>query len=298
MPYLLDFTPKNVVLKLNKSFDSLTEDQLYELLGPPDAYSLDRFFPETEALAPTPSYVVAAADFTLLPWSYISTTLCLIDFDHAYLTDTPPRELSHIPPDYLAPENIFDLINGPASDVWALGCMLYELRVSFSLFQDMGGNSPLIAVSRMCEVLGMPPKQWTTVPFCKGYPVHQSLDQKKPDHEYRSLDDFLEDEEFTLDKEVEIIRIAQRPETSDPTADTDARTMFCLPVPCFFDTKLRDAFRAQYLSHIKKDDAALFTDLLKKIFDYDYTKRLTAREVAEHPWFQYEEAGKEAHSGA
>jgi serine/threonine protein kinase len=40
------------------------------------------------------------------------------------------------------------------------------------------------------------------------------------------------------------------------------------------------------LHKMAEDEAALLYDLLSKVFVYDPTSRLTAREMLNHPWFR------------
>ena len=177
-PYL-DFTLSNIAIRLAQPLDSLIEEQLDQIFGPPQIQTLEFFFPETKetphAPLPAPEYVVVPVELGRLPSNYLSTRLRIIDFDHAFSTKTAPKQLSHIPYQYLAPENIFTLANGPPADIWALGCILYELRYPMAPFQDLMGSSPLATASRMCEILGNLPREWMAFPFEDGYPVHEPL---------------------------------------------------------------------------------------------------------------------------
>lgn len=122
-----------------------------------------------------PDYAYEAVDLTLLPPDYLSSRLCILDFDEAFLTESPPPHLSRNLRQYLAPEAIFRLINGPAADIWALGLMLFSLRTSTQLFWDPASCNPESTVSRMCQVLGSLPPEWLDFPFQNGYPVHRRL---------------------------------------------------------------------------------------------------------------------------
>ncbi|KAL2021293.1 hypothetical protein VTK56DRAFT_7372 [Thermocarpiscus australiensis] len=276
----LDFTLSNIAIRLAHPLDSLTEEQLDQIFGPPQIQTLEYFFPETPS--PAPEYVVVPVDLGRLPSNYLSTRLCIIDFDHAFSAGNAPKQLSHIPYQYLAPENIFTLTNGPPADVWALGCILYELRCPMALFQDLMGSSPLATASRMCQILGNLPREWMAFPFDDdGYHVHEPL---QPGIEYTTLGDFTERNGFTLDTEVSLICESQRP--GEHQQDSHWERVALLPISTFWDTATRDEFRAQNLKPIGKDDAALFTDLLCKIFDYDHQKRITARQVLAHPWLK------------
>ena len=83
----------------------------------PQIQTLEFFFPESPS--PAPEYVVVPVDLGRLPSNQLSERLCIIDFDHAFRVGNAPKELSHVPHQYLAPENIFTLTNGPPADVWA-----------------------------------------------------------------------------------------------------------------------------------------------------------------------------------
>lgn len=52
---------------------------------------------------------------------------------------------------------------------------------------------------------------------------------------------------------------------------------------CGFDDETDELLEA--LPKIEESEAALLYDLLSKIFVYDPTKRLTAIEMLDHPWF-------------
>lgn len=98
------------------------------------------------------------------------------------------------------------------------------------------------------------------------------------------LGDFTELNEYTLDAVVSAIREPQGPVSATKTAS--GRDWLCLHVPTLWDTTERDEFRARNLKPIDKDDTALFADLLRKMFDYDHQKRITARPLLAHSWLE------------
>lgn len=83
-----DFTLKNIAIKLDKSLDHLTEQELSQLFGMPRTVSIERYFPEKPS--PAPQYVVGAANLALLPSTYLSARVCIFDFDQAFLSSNPP----------------------------------------------------------------------------------------------------------------------------------------------------------------------------------------------------------------
>ncbi|KAK4246705.1 kinase-like domain-containing protein [Corynascus novoguineensis] len=180
-----DFPLNNIAIHLAHPLDPPTEEQLKQILGPPQIQTLEYFFPEVPS--PASEYVVVLVDLERLPANYLSTRLCILDFDHAFSVKNAPKQFSPIPYQSLAPENIFTLTTGPPADIWALGYILYELRYPMTLFQDLMGSSPLATVSRMCEILGNPHQERMEYSFDDYYPVHEPL---QADIEYMTLGSF------------------------------------------------------------------------------------------------------------
>lgn len=135
----------------------------------------------------------------------------------------------------------------------------------------------------MHHTLGHLPKEWmTNVLFLDGWPVHEELEpgvdgSSKPIR----LADYTGS--YSLEQFVGGIREPLRPASSKKPRT--ALENFCLQVP---DIDMRDhagkqKFEDENTTPIRKEDATLFSDLLRKIFTYDHTKRITARQVLEHP---------------
>jgi serine/threonine protein kinase len=242
------------------------------------------FFPEQSS--PAPQYIVAAAKLILLPWDYLSTRVCILDFDQAFLADDAPHKVPYLPVTYLAPESIFALTNSPAADVWALGCILFNLRYPMQLFWDVFANDAEPTAKTICYTLGPLPKECMAVLFLDGWPVHEPLEpdiQDKP--EAIKLVDHSNDR-CSLEDVVDKMREPLRPARSK-----NLRTRlenFCLrvPRPDCQDYAQKERFEAEHKTPIRNEDAKLFTDLLRKIFNYDHTKRITASQVLEHPWIR------------
>jgi serine/threonine protein kinase len=270
-----------VAVRLGKPLDTLTEEQLGDIFGEPRRRSLDPCFRDRPS--PGPKYAVETVDLSRLPAEYLSTRLCILDFDEAFLANSPAAGLAHIPAPYLAPESIFSLTNGPEGDIWALGCILYSLRRSASqLFWDLFASGPMAAAIRMHEVLGPVPQEWYTFPFLKvgGHPVYGP---RQPGTEYRSLED-MHMGGPSLEQLVRRIVEPRRPENS--TAPRTGAEKFCIKVPEWDmdDDKGESQFIAKHTTPIEQEDAELFANLLRQIFTYDHRKRITATQVLEHPW--------------
>jgi serine/threonine protein kinase len=84
----------------------------------------------------------------------------LVDFGLSFSFDNPPGvEDLAIPCAYRAPETIFDAKVDQWSEIWALGCVLYELRNGQKLFESRSGRKDEILV-QILKILGRLPKIW------------------------------------------------------------------------------------------------------------------------------------------
>ena len=66
---------------------------------------------------------------------------------------------------FSAPENLCRLNGGPSTDLWALGCIIYEIRAGCHLFPFSIGVSPLDAISEIVQVLGSLPSDLSHITF-------------------------------------------------------------------------------------------------------------------------------------
>ncbi len=160
-----------------------------------------------------------------------------------------PEDLS-IPQEYRSPEYILDKRLGVESDIWALGCTLFEIRTGRPLF-DLPYEDPDEHLVRMVGILGKFPEPWWTSTWefrgrwfademdGQGQPVSQ-LNNPVP---YRSIE--------------EALGVAHNGESNG-----DGN------------------------SGISRKEATLFADLLKKIFRYSPERRLAPEDILQHPWFR------------
>ncbi|KAL2165772.1 hypothetical protein VTG60DRAFT_3851 [Thermothelomyces hinnuleus] len=235
-----------------------------------------------------PEFAYLNADLGPLPPDYLSTRLSILDFDQAFLASDPPKDVSNIPLPYLAPDSIFTRTNGPAADVWALGSILFNLRAPLSLFEPFMFPTVEGTGVEMCKVLGLPQKEWYKLPFLDGFPIHGPL---QPNMEYyytlqTMYDNFDDDGSKERNLEYWVKRIKEPRRPASRSSPTIAIQQFCLSVPNFnaMNDQEKEKYVASHMTPIRNEDADLFIDLLRKIFTYDHRKRVTAKQILEHPW--------------
>lgn len=88
----------------------------------------------------------------------LTPAIRIIDFGEWFQRDNPPAELG-IPMSYRAPESFFGHQASEASDVWALGCLVYEIVANKPLLWSFFGGG-LSTLQELVATLGPLPKSW------------------------------------------------------------------------------------------------------------------------------------------
>jgi serine/threonine-protein kinase SRPK3 len=171
----------------------------------------------------------------------------VIDFGESFPVSSPPDDLG-IPEEYLAPEVLLSCESsiGPACDLWALGCTLFEIRRQIALFYMINDRDELIA--EMIGAFGKLPEQlWE-----KWEARADFFDEKGKRIGFGGDDEF-----FTLDlalnHKIEVLEMGGK------------------------QKKVLD---------MEEEEQRLLKDLLLKLFVYEPRKRLSAEEVLGHDWFK------------
>ncbi|ERS97287.1 serine/threonine protein kinase [Sporothrix schenckii ATCC 58251] len=147
-PY--DFRTSNILVKL-ASLNKLSEDELLSLLGQPKEVHV-RTESGGDLSTSSPRYLTPAADLSRLGDAYLTDQICVIDFGESYAIASPPADMG-MPENYLPPEVLLDEESavGPACDLWALGCPLFEIRQQIPLFYMIYGNDTDELLSEMAR---------------------------------------------------------------------------------------------------------------------------------------------------
>lgn len=140
-----------------KPLDPFTEEDIDDAFGRPIIIDLDAAA-HVDVKEFAPSYVVEPAstpDVKLLTHNAL-----LVDFGESFPFAKPPRaEDIGIPLMYRAPETIFESTVSPASEIWSLACLLFEIRAGNPLFTSIiGGRDEII--QQMVQMEGKLPEPW------------------------------------------------------------------------------------------------------------------------------------------
>jgi serine/threonine protein kinase len=126
------------------------------------------------------------------------------------------------------------------SDVWALGCLIFEMHTS-RILVPIGFGTVMEALGIMVEALGALPEAWQGSWCDEANPL-----TSKPGKKHIWFDDQI-----------------QR-------------------------TRLLDSQVRKALPELSLEELDLLLDLLRGALSYEPSHRLTAAEVARHPWFACE----------
>ncbi|EXK27642.1 CMGC protein kinase [Fusarium oxysporum f. sp. lycopersici 4287] len=241
-----DFRPSNVLVKL-ANLDHLSEEELLSLLGRPEEVQVQTESGENLPSS-SPKYLVQPADISQLGNVFLSEEICVIDFGESFKFSSPPEDLG-IPENYLPPEILLEHPDtiGPACDLWALGCTLFEIREQLPLFYMIYDKDELLA--EMVRFFGKLPESWWA--------------KWEAREEYFNADGkwLREEEDWSLD-----VALSKPMEIFDAGEKYKEGPKKSLETP--------------------EEEQKLMADLLYQLFKYDPCMRTNAEGVLRHKWFK------------
>ncbi|KAF7858011.1 hypothetical protein EAF04_009367 [Stromatinia cepivora] len=154
-----DLTPANILLQL-ANIDEWTVDQIHERLGVPQKQEIDRSSSSLPASASSfPDYVVVAINMKEINPIWLSNEIIIIDFGIAFFLKKSSLDLG-TPKSYCAPEFLFGVHRSISSDIWALGCTIFEIRTGSRLFKYNGVPTKDEMLIATVKLLGTLPDKW------------------------------------------------------------------------------------------------------------------------------------------
>lgn len=106
-----------------------------------------------------PRYTVNAISMKMVDPQWLSDQIMIIDFGIAFLEEQSSNDIG-TPKAYCAPEFYFHSPRSRSSDIWALGCTIFEIRTGTSLFRYKGTPTRDQILISMVQVLGTLPDIW------------------------------------------------------------------------------------------------------------------------------------------
>jgi serine/threonine protein kinase len=295
-----DLTPSNVLFELTE-ISAWSEDTIYAKFG--DILQEPVETTSGEPLGPYAlTYLVEGISVSNLCLDMITQNIRLVDFGQSFRRDSPPERGMGIPMSYMAPELLFENIVGTTSDLWALGCTIYEIRAGRALIHMFMGESPEDTAVEIAHTLGAFPAAWNRITFgeedCEPMGEEDDTKEMRP---WIGPDEALEHP---------LVDVIADIEDEYPTSITDniddaekganmvsgrKESLFWKPPPQSFKMETTESGEATSTRtgrratnpppKISPEEAASFYDLLIKVLKYGWDERMEAAELATHGWF-------------
>ncbi|KAJ3934541.1 MAG: kinase-like domain-containing protein [Lentinula lateritia] len=248
-----DFTTSNFLFRLTDDVCKWSDEEVYFQLESPETDIVQML--NGQPIGPqVPSEVTEAIDpFIFFENDLLQESVVVIDFGQAYaasepLEDYKPRTLMN----YMSPETRFEGRVGPESDVWTLGCAIFEIRTGFPLFNPFFPSDAVI-LTKIVGTLGRLPDPWWNV--------------------FKNRHLFEEDGQPKTTKGLAVTpsirELLQAIGTREEILDSDGGLMF-----------------EQTETKIDENEVDLLVDLLEKMLKYRPEDRIGIEEVVSHPWFK------------
>lgn len=215
-----------------------------------------------------PPYVVDTYDNSRLCSStYLHEEVVLIDFGQAFFVNNKPPDYHPATQiHYLAPEMHFEDKVGFASDIWALACLLFQIRAGYGLFDAFFRDTDF-TFKRVVQIFGKFPEPWWL-----SWEARSSwFDQ---DGEPKVDEDAGEQKRPTITTK----KISLRTILRDIGKGETPPKRYVGPGTIFENAG----------TMMDEEEVELFADLLEKMLRYKPEERITIEEVSEHPWFKYQ----------
>lgn len=193
-------------------------------------------------------------DFGKVDSRFITDEACIIDFGESFDISNPPDDLG-IPQMYCSPELVLDKVAGVGSDIWALGCTIFEIRTGRRLFDNFDDDVDEHMFS-MALLLGKLPEPWWTTTW----------EERK---------NWFEDE---ADSQGRVISLKKLYNRSRSIEDALARGLGLLES----DMLMADSIERD----ISAKEVAVLGNLLRKVLQYNPSDRITAQAMQDHEWFK------------
>ncbi|OIW29097.1 kinase-like protein [Coniochaeta ligniaria NRRL 30616] len=265
-----DLTPINILHRIS-GLDGLSEDALLKTLGEPRRNKIYHRDSESDNHdnPSAPQYLVYPIDWHAVDSKYISSDPCVIDFGESFTASQPPEQLG-IPGPYRSPELILEHKAGYGSDLWALGCTLFEIRTGRRLF-DMFDDEDDVYLDAIVEVLGKMPEPWWSTTWAE----RKRLYEDQADESGKAIAVGDEEQHDVMGVNV----------TVHPSVAQVARSLMDKLAPGLWHlSDERDCHR-----EVSYRERELFADLLGKLLTYAPEERISAEDALQHDWFKYEE---------
>ena len=136
--HLTDYTSSNILLQID-DIDAWSEQEIFHRLGQPIKVKVCAA--TGQDIGPSaPTYQVEPVLMSNIDPQYLRDEILVVDFGLSFFNENPPAGGVDTPASYAAPEIIFHEQASFWSDIWALGCIIFEIRLGEQAFPPFFGG--------------------------------------------------------------------------------------------------------------------------------------------------------------
>lgn len=157
LTYASDLTAANILLQL-ANIDEWSIEEIHDRLGEPQTHVLHRGVGQIGEYS-GPKYTVNAISMKLVDPQWLSDQIMIIDFGIAFMEEQSSVDIG-TPKNYCAPEFNFKSPRSIGSDIWALGCTIFEIRTGSCLYRYRGIPTRDQMLIATVKILGKLPDAW------------------------------------------------------------------------------------------------------------------------------------------
>ncbi|KAK3935643.1 kinase-like domain-containing protein [Diplogelasinospora grovesii] len=266
-----DITASNILHRVS-GLDGLDEDEVLRVLGLPEQNPVHKGTAEGHDEPGAPKYLVYPVKWLNVDLQYISQQPCVIDFGESFEVSRRPEGLG-TPGSYRAPELMLDGAAGLGSDLWALGCTLFEIRTGrklFSAFMDEDDEYLL----DMIEILGKMPEPWWSTTWKE----RKEFFEDEADEHGRAVS--LHPERKTSEGKRDGYTVSVHPSVAEGAQSLKDKLA---PGVWYLDIDFPDDNDHRDISQMEID---VFADLLGQFLKWDPHQRISAKAALDHEWFR------------
>jgi serine/threonine protein kinase len=186
----------------------------------------------------------------------------------------PPDDLG-TPGPYRSPELILEKAAGVGSDLWALGCTLFEIRTGRKLF-DLFDDDDDSYLDAMVQILGKMPEPWWSTKWERRKKIYK--DEVDDQGRAAAITEYVGNaDEFR--ETIGVTRIVH------PSVAEGARSLQDKLAPGFWYLSSERGHSDRHWD-ISEREKEVFAKLLSRLLEYDPNDRIGAKAAIDHEWFK------------
>jgi serine/threonine protein kinase len=264
----LDLTSDNILFRVPETLRRWSDTEVYSYMGRPVTGEVRTCGREPRSIHAPLDLIEPIDASKFLHESHLQEAVTVIDYGQSYAIASPPRDYKPVTRvNYMSPELAFEERICLETDVWSLGCAIFEIRAGRPLF-DSFFNSDVYVLVQIVQTLGRLPDPWWG-----------SFEGLIEDRTPRFREDHGEPKSIKAQE-----RAGHILQPSKSSIGDELRSIGSRDDPPYSD---EGPMMEKSGVRLDKDEAELLEDLLRKMLRYRPEERIGMREVVEHPWFEF-----------